>query len=84
MIILPCELIDRNGDTLKKIVLKLIDEWKLEDEFKHWVIDHNHFLNTLVDRIVTGYPVDEIQKITKELGYEDRLVDTGNLPSMGN
>lgn len=79
MIILPCELIDRNGDTLKKIVLKLIDEWKLEDEFKHWVIDHNHFLNTLVDRIVTGYPVDEIQKITKELGYEDRLVDTGEI-----
>ena len=79
MIILPCELIDKNGDNLKRIVLRLIDEWQLEDEFRQWIIAHNHFLNTLVDRIVTGYPVDEIQNITKESGYEDRLVDTGEI-----
>jgi tagaturonate reductase len=75
-VILPCELIDRNGDNLKKIVLQLSREWKLEQEFIIWLEKSNYFLNTLVDRIVTGYPRDEIQKFTGELGYNDSLLDT--------
>jgi tagaturonate reductase len=31
-------------------------------------------LNTLVDRIVPGYPRDEIEAMRTELGYEDRLI----------
>ncbi|HZJ56838.1 MAG TPA: tagaturonate reductase [Clostridia bacterium] len=77
MIILPCELIDRNGDSLKEIVLRYADEWDLGGEFTRWIKAHNHFLNTLVDRIVTGYPKDEIDELNRELGYEDRLLDTG-------
>lgn len=79
MIILPCELIDRNGDELKKIVLRYADEWGLEPDFKTWIENNNYFLNTLVDRIVTGYPGDEIEEITKNLGYKDKLVDTGEI-----
>ncbi len=79
MIIIPCELIDRNGDNLKNIVFKYIDDWGLGNEFKSWVDNHNHFLNTLVDRIVTGYPGDEIEKLKDQFGYEDRLVDTGEI-----
>lgn len=79
MVIIPCELIDRNGDNLKKIVLRLADEWNLPENFKIWVDDHNLFLNSLVDRVVTGYPKDEINDILNKLGYEDDLVDTGEL-----
>jgi tagaturonate reductase len=78
-IILPCELIDRNGDNLKKIVLKYAKEWHLGNDFIDWMNNSNHFLNTLVDRIVTGYPRDEIELLTKGLGYEDKLIDTGEI-----
>ena len=71
-IFLPCELIDRNGDNLKKCILQYADLWNLGDGFKNWVCEENVFTNTLVDRINTGYPRDE----QLELGYEDKLVNT--------
>ena len=79
MVIIPCELIDRNGDNLKRIILQLADDWKLPESFKEWITEHNIFLNTLVDRVVTGYPKDEINEISAYLGYEDNLVDAGEL-----
>jgi len=79
MVIIPCELIDRNGDNLKKAVLQYIELWNLPTEFASWVTECNHFLNTLVDRVVTGYPRDEIKEITTALGYQDSLVNTGEL-----
>lgn len=51
---LPCELIEKNGDTLKSVVMQYADLWKLPAEFKKWIDDKIIFLNTLVDRIVTG------------------------------
>lgn len=77
LIFLPCELIDKNGDQLKEIMLKTAKHWNLEDEFIDWMNDANTFCNTLVDRIVPGYPKDKIDEITKELGYEDQLVVEG-------
>jgi tagaturonate reductase len=77
MVILPCELIDRNGDQLKKAVQKLAVAWSLPQEFNTWIQESNYFLNTLVDRVVTGYPKDEIESLEKENGYIDRLIDTG-------
>ena len=71
-ILLPCELIEKNGEALKETVLKYADLWQLEDGFKNWIQTENHFCDTLVDRIVTGYPRDE--KI--DLGYEDDMVNT--------
>ncbi len=79
LVILPCELIDRNGDNLKRIVLELADHWSLSEEFKHWLEKSNYFLNTLVDRVVPGYPSDEIEKISDQLGYQDLMLDTGEL-----
>ena len=79
MIIVPVELIDRNGDNLKRIILKLADDWNLEDGFKEWIKEDNHFLNTLVDRIVTGYPFNEIDELEEELGYSDQNLDTGEI-----
>ena len=58
-ILLPCELIDRNGDNLKKCILQYADLWNAEDGFKAWINEENIFCNTLVDRINTGCPEDE-------------------------
>jgi tagaturonate reductase len=77
MIIIPCELIDRNGEKLKAAILKFAELWNLEDEFVTWINEANTFCCTLVDRIVPGYPRDNIEEIHKELGYEDSLVDVG-------
>lgn len=71
-VFLPCELIDKNGSALKSIVLKYAEDWKLGEDFKAFVNEKNYFMNTLVDRIVTGYPRDE--KI--DLPYEDNMLDT--------
>lgn len=71
-ILLPCELIDRNGDNLKKTVLQYAELWNLGADFVAWVENENVFCNTLVDRINTGYPKDE----RLELGYDDCMVNT--------
>lgn len=76
-VMLPCELIERNGDTLKDDVRKTAQLWGLEPAFLDWVENHNEFTNTLVDRIVTGYPKDEFAALTAKLGYYDTLLDAG-------
>ncbi|MDR2008125.1 MAG: tagaturonate reductase [Alphaproteobacteria bacterium] len=72
---LPVELIEKNGENLKKCVLQFIDLWKLPSEFKTWVENSCTFAGTLVDRIVTGFPRDSREDYAKELGYEDNLID---------
>ena len=74
MIVFCEELIERNADKLKEIVLRLSDDWRLPEEFKDWVNKYNYFLTTLVDRIVPGYPGNEAEEQNKRLGYEDRLL----------
>ena len=71
-IFLPCELIDRNGDNLKKCILKYAELWNLGDDFCAWVEKENVFTNTLVDRINTGFPRGE----DLGLGYEDNMLNT--------
>jgi tagaturonate reductase len=71
-IFIPCELIDRNGDNLKKAVLSYAELWGYDKAFSEWIDRENVFCNTLVDRINTGYPKDE----DMALGYEDNLVNT--------
>lgn len=74
MIIIPCELIDKNGDTLKRIVLQLAKNWNYPKNFIEWILNNNQFLNSLVDRVVPGFPKTEIDDITESLGYEDKLL----------
>ncbi len=74
-ILLPCELIDNNGAELKKCVLKYAKLWNLEAEFVTWLENENYFVNTLVDRIVTGYPNDE----TKDAHPDDKFLDTAEI-----
>lgn len=72
--LIPCELINNNSDTLRKIILAYIAQWKLEDGFKNWVLNACTFHNTLVDRIVPGYPRDRIESYNSELEYKDNLI----------
>lgn len=72
--IMPCELIESNGDNLKMCILSYIELWDLEDQFKNWITQHTAFANTLVDRIVPGYPKEEMDEITERIGLEDKLV----------
>ncbi|WP_159871333.1 MULTISPECIES: tagaturonate reductase [unclassified Raoultella] len=74
--IIPCELIDYNGEALKALVLRYAQEWQLPAAFSDWIETANTFCSTLVDRIVTGYPRDEAQKLEAELGYHDAFLDT--------
>ena len=79
LLFLPVELIDNNGAVLKRIVLKYAEEWELGQEFTEWVNTANEFTSTLVDRIVTGYPRDEISYFEEKLGYKDNIIDTSEL-----
>ena len=79
LIIIPCELIDRNGEKLKEIVLKYAALWNLGQDFINWINKDNIFCCSLVDRIVPGYPRDTIDEVRAELGYDDNLVDVGEI-----
>ncbi|MDV0594648.1 MULTISPECIES: tagaturonate reductase [unclassified Enterobacter] len=75
-IIIPCELIDYNGDALRELVLRYAQEWALPAAFTRWLNEANSFCSTLVDRIVTGYPREEVATLEAELGYHDGFLDT--------
>lgn len=72
--IIPCELINHNGDQLKKIVLQYAELWKLGEKFVDWINNDNKFYSTLVDRIVPGYPRDRAADLEKEWGYLDQMM----------
>jgi tagaturonate reductase len=77
--IIPCELIEKNADSLKNVLMKLAALWNYDEDFINWLQTACTFNNTLVDRIVPGYPCERIAEITKELGYEDKQVVEGEI-----
>ena len=72
--IICCELIENNGSTLHEYVIRHAMYNGLGADFIDWVERHCHFCDTLVDRIVPGFPRDTIGEIKEELGYDDNLV----------
>ncbi|HET6231281.1 MAG TPA: tagaturonate reductase [Longimicrobiaceae bacterium] len=75
VVVVPCELIDDNGDRLRAIVLQLGERWGFGAEFARWIESAVPFCNTLVDRIVPGAPSPEVQMETDALlGYRDALL----------
>lgn len=79
LIIICCELIEDNGSTLHDYVLRHARHNNLSDEFVSWVENSCYFCDTLVDRIVPGFPHDTIDTIKEEIGYNDNLVVKGEL-----
>lgn len=51
----------------------------MSDAFKNWISEACIFYNTLVDRIVSGYPKDKIEEIEAKLGFKDQLAVAGEL-----
>ena len=75
VVILPCELIEGNGDRLREIVTTLATRWSLGADFRGWLDGAVTFCNTLVDRIVPGTPTPErLAELERTLGYRDALV----------
>ena len=71
MLIIPCELIENNADRLKDIVLKHASDWCLGTDFDRFINEKCSFRNTLVDRIVSGKPSEELS-----LPYIDESANT--------
>lgn len=75
MVIIPTELITDNGAKLKKICQQLAVFNDLPSSFMTWLDQHNHFCNSLVDRIVPGkLPAAEQQEMERVTGYKDALM----------
>lgn len=74
LVVLPCELIDKNGEKLKECILNYARLWQLSTSFTYWVNNDITFCNTLVDRIVPGFPKTNIDHIQQKLGYNDQLI----------
>ena len=72
--IICCELIENNGSTLHEYVIRHAEYNKLGSDFIDWVEKNCHFCDTLVDRIVPGFPREQIDEIKEEIGYDDNLV----------
>jgi tagaturonate reductase len=73
--VIPCELVERNGDRLRAIVEELSARWNLGDSFRRWLDANVVFCNTLVDRIVPGSPSPERRnELEQTLGYRDALI----------
>jgi len=54
--ILPCELVDNNAERLHSLVLEQARRWRCSDVLLAWISEQCHWVNTLVDRIVSGQP----------------------------
>ncbi|MBQ4374544.1 MAG: tagaturonate reductase [Erysipelotrichales bacterium] len=79
LFIIACELIDNNGDELKKCLVKLAKDKGYDEDFLNWLTTANRYYNTLVDRIVPGYPRDQVEKLREELGYIDNNMVKGEI-----
>jgi tagaturonate reductase len=66
-VIIPCELFEKNADKLRGIVIQLARDWKLNEKFIGWLEKDCVWLNTLVDRIVTGKPGEHPLLATDQL-----------------
>lgn len=73
-----CELIEDNGTKLKEYVIRHAKEAGLGEDFISWIKSANVFVDTLVDRIVSGAP-DNIGQTKQELGYDDNAIVKGEL-----
>jgi tagaturonate reductase len=60
--LLPCELVSRNGDTLRDLVIGIAKEWRADEAFIRYLRRDCIWVNSLVDRIVSEpiHPVGAI------------------------
>jgi len=77
--VLPVELIENNAGELERCVKEYISLWDLGDSFLKYVNENVFFCNTLVDRVVSGYPRDEEVRnhLYSLIGKTDELISIG-------
>lgn len=78
---IPCELIEDNGSRLKEIVMTHAKEAGLGADFISWIEDSCAFVDTLVDRIVSGAP-DNPEEEKKLTGFNDDAIVKGEIYSL--
>lgn len=76
IMIMAMELNDRSGDLLKKNLTRYGESLGYGDEFNAYVAACT-FYNTLVDRIVPGYPADAAERVFERIGRVDPWLTSG-------
>ena len=77
LVFIPCELIEHNGDNLKKCVLQYAADWN-DKALADYVEKECVFCSTLVDRIVAGRPDPEsAARYAEQLGEKDDVLVCG-------
>lgn len=77
LVFIPCELIEHNGDNLKKCVLQHLADAP-DATLEAYVRNDCVFCSTLVDRIVAGRPDPEsAARYEKQLGERDEVLVCG-------
>lgn len=74
----PCELIEKNGERLRAIVVDLARDWGFPESFFSYLETHCRFANSLVDRIVSE-PIEPVGAVAEPyalwaVGQQDGLV----------
>jgi tagaturonate reductase len=62
--VLPCELVSRNGDTLRDLVIGIAKKWHADDAFIRYLQRDCIWVNSLVDRIVSE-PIQPVGAIAE-------------------
>lgn len=77
LVFIPCELIEHNGDNLRKCVLRYAADEGAAD-LAAWVESECVFCSTLVDRIVAGRPdAESAARYAAQLGERDDALVCG-------
>jgi tagaturonate reductase len=77
ILILPTESHEQNGTNLKLEVQKYCTHWHLPLEFVTWLSRHITFCNTLVDRMVSGFPKKQKETLVAEPVATNELIVEG-------
>jgi len=77
LLVMPCELIEKNGQTLRQFVLGHARRWYDDLGFERWIVEDCTFVDTLVDRIVSGHDPEARAQLRAETGCDDALLSVG-------
>jgi tagaturonate reductase len=76
VMVMALELNDRSGDLLKHTLLQYGELFGYGREYFDY-LSACDFYNTLVDRIVPGYPKDAAERVFSKIGREDKWLTSG-------
>lgn len=78
-IIFPCELIFHNGQELRNTIIKYSHLWELGKDFEKWFSEACGIYSTLVDRIVPGFPKNNLDQLLERIDIDDKLIVNGEV-----